>query len=307
MKRTVLFVLAIVIGVASGLPAASPDRSQAQAKASEVLKQARAALGGEAKLSAVQSLTIVGKMRRVMTKEMQVSGDLEISVQLPDKYLRSEITAIGPSTATRLEGFNGEQSLDDMKSTGGAVFIRMSKAEGPGAETVQLKRKQADLARLLIAWLLASPPFVPVEFAYAGEAESPDGRADVLDVKGPDNFAVRLFVDASSHLPLMMTYLSPEMRVVTMVNRAPAGVKPEDLEKAKEKALAEAKQRAEATSGEAPKMVETTVYFSDYRKVDGIQFPHQVTRAVAGETVEEWTVQKFSVNPVIKPGTFEKR
>ena len=51
-------------------------------------------------------------------------------------------------------------------------------------------------------------------YAYGGQAESPDGKADIIDVTGPDDFKARLFVDADTHLPLMLTYMEPEARVV---------------------------------------------------------------------------------------------
>ena len=47
-------------------------------------------------------------------------------------------------------------------------------------------------------------------FTYVGKAESPDGEAEVLDAKGDGNFAARLFVDAKTHLPVMLTYQDRE-------------------------------------------------------------------------------------------------
>ena len=41
---------------------------------------------------------------------------------------------------------------------------------------------------------------------YGGVAEAPDGKADVLEVKPEDARAMKLFVDQSSHKPLMLTY-----------------------------------------------------------------------------------------------------
>ena len=49
-------------------------------------------------------------------------------------------------------------------------------------------------------------------FTYVGKAESPDGEAEVLDVKGDGDFKARLFVDAKTHLPVMLTYQERERR-----------------------------------------------------------------------------------------------
>lgn len=61
-------------------------------------------------------------------------------------------------------------------------------------------------ARYLLALLLYTDPSFPITFRYAGKAEAPDGRADVLDGDGPDGFVIRLFLDEKTHRPMMMTY-----------------------------------------------------------------------------------------------------
>ena len=52
-------------------------------------------------------------------------------------------------------------------------------------------------------------------------------------------------------------------------------------------------------------MVDYTLYFDDWREVDGIKFPHRLRRAAAGATTEEWSVNKVRVNPKIDPKKFE--
>jgi hypothetical protein len=44
----------------------------------------------------------------------------------------------------------------------------------------------------------------------------------------------------------------------------------------------------------------------DYRKVDGILLPYRITRAVNGQTNEEWTIRSYKLNPTFKPNTFTK-
>jgi len=51
-------------------------------------------------------------------------------------------------------------------------------------------------------------------------------------------------------------------------------------------------------------MVDYTIYFDDWRTVDGVRFPHKMRRAMAGETTEEWTVTRVRINPKIDPGKF---
>jgi len=54
-----------------------------------------------------------------------------------------------------------------------------------------------------------------------------------------------------------------------------------------------------------PAMVDYTLYFDDWREVDGIKFAHSLRRAAAGATTEEWSVKKIRVNPKIDPKKFE--
>jgi hypothetical protein len=51
--------------------------------------------------------------------------------------------------------------------------------------------------------------------------------------------------------------------------------------------------------------VEYTLFFDDWRDVDGIKFPHSLRRASAGTTLEEWTISKVKVNPKIDPKKFD--
>ena len=65
----------------------------------------------------------------------------------------------------------------------------------------------------MLGWFGDGPPLDRRRHTrYAGEAESPDGKAFVIDVKNADGFAARLFIDEKTHLPLMVTYKGPQPR-----------------------------------------------------------------------------------------------
>jgi hypothetical protein len=42
--------------------------------------------------------------------------------------------------------------------------------------------------------------------------------------------------------------------------------------------------------------VEHRLYFADYREVDGLQLPFRIRHAVAGETTEETTFDRYRIN-----------
>ncbi len=57
------------------------------------------------------------------------------------------------------------------------MMIRM-KIDGDDAS--RLAGAKVNFARYTLAMLLAAPGSLPLQFTYAGEAEAPDGKADVI-------------------------------------------------------------------------------------------------------------------------------
>jgi hypothetical protein len=66
-----------------------------------------------------------------------------------------------------------------------------------------------DFARLTLGMFAASFASYPMTFSYVGEAEAPQGKADVVDAKGPNNFTIRLFIHKDTHLPIMVSWTPP--------------------------------------------------------------------------------------------------
>jgi len=265
-------------------------------RAAELLAQARAALGGERTLTQVQGLSAAGTFTRALP-DRQINGDLTLDIQLPDKMLRTEsVSPFGDATIVTLQGINGEQVLRNARTIGGGpnMIVRMAPPpSGSDAEAQALRNGRAELARLSIAWLLAALPSMPAEFTYGGEAEAEDGKADVIDVKGPGSFAARLFLDKTAHRPLMLAYkgVAP-----TMVIRRQEGGPPPDPEAIKR-----------SQPGEPGPLVDITMFFDDYKQVDGVWLPHHVSRSVDGKPSEEWTFKTIKVNPAFKADAFSAK
>jgi len=267
-------------------------RAAGDTKAAELLAQARAALGGDKQLSKVQGLSCAGTVQRAIG-DRQVTGDLTIDLQLPDKMLRSDsISPMGDAALVVTEqGINGEQLLRHSKTLntppGAVIRVPPPPARGSEAEAQGLRNSRAELSRLALSLLLAAPSSMPLEFKYAGEAESPDGKADVLDVTGPTSFAAKLFLDKASHRPLMLVYRGVSPRVVVQTQRG--GPPP-----------------ADPTHGAppAPEQVDINMFLDDYKAVDGVMLPHHITRSVDGQPSEEIVFKTIKVNPSFKADTF---
>jgi hypothetical protein len=272
-------------------------RAAGDTKAAELLAQARAAIGGDSKVSKVQALSCTGSLQRAMG-DRQIGGEVTIDLQLPDKFLRTDsVSPMGDGALIVTEqGVNGDKVLRNSKTlnTSPGMMIRMPPPPAPGsdAEMQLLRNSRAELARLSVVLLLTSPSSTPLEFTYGGEAESTDGKADVLDVKGPSSFAAKLFLDKATHRPLMLTYrgVAPRMVMQTQRGDGPG-----------------AGQRQELPPPPAPEQVDISMFLDDYRSVDGVMLPHHITRAVGGQPSEEWTFKTIKVNPTFKAETFASK
>lgn len=316
-KAKVLVIGALAIGLSIAAPAAAQD------KAAEVLAAARAAIGGD-KVANLKSFSVKGSTARNMG-ERQLTSDVEILVEAPDKYARIEdITA--PIARTMTTGFNGEKAIRPagMSMGGGGMRIIMAGPGGPPSEAAKLTPEQeaqmnaqllgaqrTEISRLMLGWFASAHPALGATYTYAGEAESPDGKAHVIDVKAGD-FEAKLFIDQATSLPLMLTYRGPEPRVITM--GGPGGARGGGSFVAAPghgaaapavSAQAATEAQLEAMRNEPPKMADFQIYFSDWRESGGVKFPHVLQRAMAGNTVEEWEITKVAVNPKIDAKKFQ--
>ena len=111
------------------------------------------------------------------------------------------------------------------------------------------------------------------------------------------SFAAKLFLDKSSHRPLMLTYrgVAPRMSLRRVQGPPPAGGRGPAGEPAPDRA------------GSAPEIVDITLFFDDYRPEDGVTLPHHITRAIGGQTNEELTFKTIKINPAFKAETFAIR
>jgi hypothetical protein len=308
MQRFINFACLLALFAAVSFDALAKGNGEA-ARALEIIKQARAAIGGEEKIASIQSFTMKGAFRRVM-QEREMTGDREFNFLLPDKFMKSDSMLMG-GTTTSINNYrvlNGNESwTGNSGGRGGTFFIggnggKPTKEHMEKIEREQAQRFRAEYARYLLALLLSAPSGYGLEFNYAGEAVADDGRADVIDATGPEGFAVRLFLDKETHLPLMLTYRAPKPRMITaMMRSADEKKKPEDIVKeAREKAA-----REMATT--KPEEVEMQLRFTDYRKTGGLLLPHRITQGSEGEVNEEWDIKTYEFNPQFKADKFQKK
>ena len=320
LSRGVLLVCAVV-GVATlSTPVAA--QSEDPAKGASLLAEARKAVGGDDKLAAIKRLQIKGDMKRGQGNAT-LEGDSEIFLEPPDKFRRNESLSIGLGGPgiDRVEILNGTEVIDENNGGGRGGFARgggdfggnrgggdfggfRGRRDGGGGDAngdsaqrgrgqidperlkeAQRRTRQAEVARLLVAILLNTS--APV--AWIGTAQSPEGNADVVEIK-IESAPARLFLDSSTHLPLMLTWAGGG-------GRGGRGGQGQATQAQGQTAQAAPAGRAAATQ---------EMHLSDYKVVGGIKLPHLITRGINGETSEEWTIKSYKINPTFKANTFTK-
>jgi hypothetical protein len=200
MRVPVLLVL-LVCSAGVTARAQTPD-------AATVIAQARQALGGEGRLGAVKTIVANGRTQQVRGDNL-VPIEFEIQIELPDRYARrDEFPAqdAGPQTA----GFNGEALIQQPPTPTPPARPGGPAPPSPEQQQAALRARvmtlKQDFARLMLGLFANTPASVPLTFTYVAQAEAPQGRADVLEAKGPQNFTARLFVDSQTHLPIMVSW-----------------------------------------------------------------------------------------------------
>ena len=334
MKSVVSVTVILVVASVVQFDGLSYSPLGAQDRVAGIVSAARKALGGEDKVAGLKGLTAEGPFRRSMGGR-DLEGTLTVTIARPDKMKRLEEmqmgNMVGGPTIERTSVLAGTTAWDDTQNRGGMgggmqIMIR-GPGDGPGPgggagptpeqlNEIRVRRMRVQLQRLMAALVAdAGTPWVD-----AGVAESPEGKADILETKEETGRTLRLFIDQETHLPLMVQYQDPKPMV--MINggpgRGPGGpgvrggpggpggagpgaggpppMPPDEVQK-----------RVAEMQRNPPQLGTFAMHLDDYKKVDGIMLPHKIETSLDGEPNEEWTVEKYKVNPQIKADTWEKK
>jgi hypothetical protein len=274
---------------------------------------------------------------------------VEIACQLPDRFARSvSYNAVfgGPGDVrmilTNRDGFDGTRLIRETTSTGDLPAPPNIPPPGPtptpeeraSRERAAVMAQKGAFARLALILFAASHSSYPLEFSSAGRVTLPDGTiADAVDAKGPDGAVIRLLVDSTSRLPVMLTWsekpivLARQSEIVsvsrpvvatasgsgaTVAGTPPLTAMPtvppppparDDKSVPPGTVLLDRLPAGDPTVG-LP-LVEHSLSLTEYRVADGLNWPHRLVERVGGRVLEDLRLGKFKVNARIPDSKFK--
>jgi len=291
-----------IVSAAAVFAASAALVAQDASKGAALLAEARRAVGGEEKLRAIKTLDVRGDFKR-SAGQTTIEGELQVRLEAPDKLRRDEDLSLpgGGPAVVRTEALNGSTVWEDISGGGGAFVGRFGRGDrgggggalrdGGGAgggraaldpaqlEQAQRRARQTELSRFMLAWLLN----IDGNATWIATAESPEGKADVLEITPANGPVTRLFLDQGTHMPLMVTWQGAAPQLI-VAGRGRGG-----------------------RGGGAPREQATLqMTLGNYQTVNGVKLPHLITRGVNDMTIEEWTIDSYRLNPSFKADVFTK-
>ena len=302
-----------------------------------VLSQIRTALGGEAKIAAVKSIAVEGQSMRPAPDGSTSAQPFEMVFDMPAnavRFVKQDVVASmgNGMIISRRSGFAGNVAIDQTDlppGMGDGMRVMRAGPDGPidratatpdqiaKRQAEQLQTNRREFARMALGMLGTTTAAYPVEFTYGGQADSGDGKADVLEIKSADGFTAKLYVDGKTHLPLMLAWMDKEpLRMpvggggaATFVTSGGAGMVRTTTSgggQAIDPAQAQADMAARMKEAEANrKTVEYRLFYADYKAQDGgVKMPTRLQRMVDGLPTDELVLEKIKLNGKIDEAKF---
>ena len=322
MKKFIISVLCVAvffIGL-SGLINQVGARFKSDEKALTLIRQAREAIGGDANINSVRSLTIIGKATKTFDFDgapRTEQGDWELNLQLPNQ--------LSKMLKLRTEGGTGNGEHREIveknvivirKGDAADKTIVMPESENGGGKKVVVIRKGIGEPTVLTGDAASGEPhkiIVNKDVRVSGDnggkfhqneffrttlsllLTAPEG-SDVTYIYAGESVVdgvsceiveaktgesvVKLYLDKSSYLPRMMTFQSAKPMIFKFNKDA------------------DKQEKVIVRQTGTPEMAEFQVKFSDYRSVNGLQMPHKWTQTVGGKDDETIDVSSYEVNPM---------
>ena len=288
--RSIVLTLAFLFSVNLLPYLALADASETAISADTLIAQTRSAMGSDKKLGANPSVSVTWKFTRTVPgRNVREEGEVRFDLLAPDKFLEAEtrqlITGVGAVTTASV--INRDDFFSKSSSNTPEAQVRTLPLDPSAAahvESVIRNRLSQKFGIHLLETMIIGIPGLPIEFKYVGEAEAEDGRAHVVDARGPNGFAARIFLDSKTHLPLMVTYSEnvPSLQITTKKGNVQAAPPKLNVRKVE-------------------------LRYSDFRSERGLVLPHNVSVTRNGLLVEERQLTRVELKPKFSSDHFSRR
>jgi hypothetical protein len=307
-----------VVNSERGESQSNPQNSASQSetvRAEELIKLARAAIGGEEVLSKIQTITATGKYssfvkylsvqspQKVEEKQKALPGKMEFEFALPDKFRRR-------ITASRLRGFdysfsqvvNGAEAWRDpptrpISSQRDGRVIDVGDVERTAF--IHATSAKQGLSYFSIGWLMLPLPGYPLKMSYLGLYRIGAENAHAISASGDSGFRFTLLLDMKTYAPIALAISFVEEIQPVILVEAAGFFSRKFMQETFARARAERKARTKPSQP-----YEMLIRFSDRRPVNGALLPFRVTITLNGEVIEEMTMSGFEINRPINMKKF---
>jgi hypothetical protein len=303
---------AMALLVAAALSAASPGVAgqDPQDAAAAVMTAVRQALGGEPALTAVTTIDVKGTLART-TAQFSHEEDVEYAAALPDRFVQitestSNLGPLGTSYHRERSGFAGddlilETDTDSPIPTPTVAERALTPQEIADKRAKSVLEHKHTFTRFVLPLLASSPAAHPVTFTLVGRVSGPTGPADAIDATGPDGFVRHLFVDVQTHLIVGIAWMAKPIVTISvsssmMMRSSPAGSG--TVVSTSPPPVLPANPTRDLND------VQWQLTVADYRRANGINWPHRLTTEFGGRKWEDIKLGTYRVNSKIDAAMF---
>ncbi len=289
---------------------------QARTRAAQLIARARTAIGGEAAIRRVATLSASGKStrpvkyvsvqgpRKVVEKEKTLEGRLGLEFVLPERYrvnVKGEnLRGFGFSYSEIVNGAEAwrDPPLPAISSNRDARVIDVEDFRRTELMSAQGARQRVSF--FLTSWLLQSIPTFPIEWTYIGSIEDGADRLETLLGEGRGGFTFFLLLEPQSGRPagVAITFVEAIQRSVLVESSGYFD------RRFMQETFARARQERQARARPAARH-QMVLRFSDHRQIDGLWLPHRITTKVDNEPFEEVVFEEIRLNREIDAKRFK--
>jgi hypothetical protein len=306
-----LFLVLLALAFSEGSESQSHPQNaapqNATARAMELIKLARAAIGGEEALSSIRTIRASGKYNRfvkyfsvqspkkVEEKLKALPGKMVFEFALPDKFRRrvsgARLRGFGYSFAQVVSGAEAwrDPPTGPISSHRDRRVIDVGDVERTAF--IQETSAKQELSYFSLGWLALSLPGYPLEMSYLGLYQIEAENAHAISASGASGFRFTLLLDTKTYAPVALAISFVEEIQPTVLVETAGFLSRRYMQETFARARSERKARTKP-----PQPYEILIRFSDRRPVNGAMLPFRVTTKLNGELIEEMTMSEFEIN-----------